>query len=225
MSTYVMSDIHGCIKAYHQMLKKIAFMPDDHLYIIGDVIDRGNEGVNVLLDIMARNNVTMLLGNHEMMMMEALVAMSDPANSESCPELDAWAINGCMPTLNQLDTLSDDQFSRMMDYLSHLKARLDIEVGGRKFHLVHGAPGGKNATDRELVWTRVEKDDPPFYSDRTVISGHTPTIYYNDGNKTDISLGYAVIVIDCGCFIERIPGRLGCLRLDDMQEFYTSEWE
>ncbi len=35
--TYVMSDIHGRIRPYHRMLKKIGFCEDDTLYILGDV--------------------------------------------------------------------------------------------------------------------------------------------------------------------------------------------
>ena len=37
---YCMSDIHGEIERFHQMLNLIELRSDDHLYIIGDVIDR-----------------------------------------------------------------------------------------------------------------------------------------------------------------------------------------
>ena len=36
---YVMSDIHGQYDKYLAMMDKIRFSDDDHLYIIGDVID------------------------------------------------------------------------------------------------------------------------------------------------------------------------------------------
>ena len=74
---YVMSDIHGCGKAYHEILRKIKFCDTDHLYILGDVIDRGPDGISTLEDIMRRKNVTMLLGNHEHMMLEALLHPED----------------------------------------------------------------------------------------------------------------------------------------------------
>ena len=38
---YVMSDIHGCDARYKNILKQIGLQADDHLYILGDVIDRG----------------------------------------------------------------------------------------------------------------------------------------------------------------------------------------
>ena len=47
---YVMSDIHGCYEKYLKMLNKIKFSSDDTLYILGDVVDRGPEGMKALLD-------------------------------------------------------------------------------------------------------------------------------------------------------------------------------
>jgi len=64
MSTYVMSDLHGCFETYKAMLKKIDFSDDDILYILGDVIDRGPKPVSILLDLMERANVVVLAGNH-----------------------------------------------------------------------------------------------------------------------------------------------------------------
>ena len=43
--TYVMSDLHGCYDKYAQMLEKIGFGDGDTLYILGDVIDRGPDGI------------------------------------------------------------------------------------------------------------------------------------------------------------------------------------
>ena len=45
---YVMSDIHGCLNRYRNVLRQIRLRKDDHLYILGDVIDRGPEGLRML---------------------------------------------------------------------------------------------------------------------------------------------------------------------------------
>ena len=68
MSTYVCSDIHGQYDLYKTMLNEINFTTEDHLYILGDMIDRGEDGIRVLQDVASRPNVTCLLGNHEYMM-------------------------------------------------------------------------------------------------------------------------------------------------------------
>lgn len=67
MSTYVISDIHGNYKKYKRLLEMIDFKDKDTLYVLGDVIDRGPEGIKVLKDMMSQPNVIPILGNHEFM--------------------------------------------------------------------------------------------------------------------------------------------------------------
>ena len=46
--TYVMSDIHSMAELLERMLRKIAFSPEDTLYILGDMIDRGPDPAGVI---------------------------------------------------------------------------------------------------------------------------------------------------------------------------------
>ena len=71
------------------------------------------------------------------------------------------------------------------------------------------------------VWTRLGRNTPLF-EDKIVIFGHTPTHHYNHEYPMAIWHGRNRIGIDCGC-AWGTDGRLGCLRLDDMQEFYSEE--
>ena len=48
---YAMSDLHGCYDKYIKMLEKINFNENDMLYILGDIVDRGPDGIKILLDI------------------------------------------------------------------------------------------------------------------------------------------------------------------------------
>ena len=49
---YVMSDLHGEYEKYKAMLDKIQLRDEDTLFVLGDVIDRGNQGIRILLDMM-----------------------------------------------------------------------------------------------------------------------------------------------------------------------------
>ena len=69
---YCVSDIHGDLDKLERMMELIRFSDADHLYIIGDVIDRGVMGVDILRWIMVAPNMTMLLGNHEQMCLDTL---------------------------------------------------------------------------------------------------------------------------------------------------------
>lgn len=48
--TYTVSDIHGCYDKYRELLRAIQLQPNDTLYVLGDVIDRGPDGFKILLD-------------------------------------------------------------------------------------------------------------------------------------------------------------------------------
>lgn len=93
MAHYVMSDIHGEANRFHALLEKIRVSADDTLYILGDVIDRGVDGINLLLEIMEMPNAVMLLGNHEYMMLQYL----SPDDTDT--EIHRWNRNGNAPTL------------------------------------------------------------------------------------------------------------------------------
>lgn len=95
---YCISDIHGELDKLEHLLKRICFSDTDHLYILGDAIDRGSMGVDVLQMIMAAPNMTLLLGNHEQMCLSTL----GPDNEFGAREL--WRQNGGMPTENCFTT-------------------------------------------------------------------------------------------------------------------------
>ena len=74
------------------------------------------------------------------------------------------------------------------------------------------------------MWKRLDRY-AKLPEGKTVIFGHTPTARYQVAYPMKIYHGdNGMIGIDCGCAY--IDGRLGCLRLDDMQEFYSEpDWE
>lgn len=89
MSVYCMSDIHGHLEEYLQMLKRIRFCDADTLYVLGDVLDRGADGLRVLQDMMYRPNVIPLIGNHEYTALHCLRDLSLEVTEESLAGWDA----------------------------------------------------------------------------------------------------------------------------------------
>ena len=57
MSTYVMSDLHGCKDEFDAMLRKIQFSDYDTLWIDGDVCDRGRYSIPLLMEIMSHDKI------------------------------------------------------------------------------------------------------------------------------------------------------------------------
>lgn len=68
---YVTSDLHGYpLKKLQNKLEEIEFNSQDHLYILGDCIDRGPDGLEIIRWIMSQSDLTLLLGNHEVMLLD-----------------------------------------------------------------------------------------------------------------------------------------------------------
>ena len=66
LSTYVMSDIHGCYKDFLTMQDKIGFSDTDSLIMAGDYIDRGTQSYEMLRWLEhCPDNVRLIRGNHE----------------------------------------------------------------------------------------------------------------------------------------------------------------
>lgn len=214
--TYCISDMHGDLERWNNMLELIRFSGEDTLYVLGDAIDRGPRGVEILRDIMARPNVHMILGNHEQMMLDSFLSY----NYYEARRL--WKYNGGSKTYQALVyKLPKEESLGILRFVKKLPEYLEIEVNGRKFHLVHGYIG-ENRHDR--IWGRPEPlpTEAPLPG-WTVIVGHTPTCYLEqDPGPLKIFHGPGLINLDCGCGHADDRCRLACLRLDDMQEFYVS---
>jgi len=48
MSTYAISDLHGQYDIFEKLLDVIDFSENDFLYVLGDAIDRGPDGIKIL---------------------------------------------------------------------------------------------------------------------------------------------------------------------------------
>lgn len=211
---YCISDIHGEFDRYKAMLDLIQFSDKDTLYVLGDVIDRGPNGVDILLDIMNRKNIHMILGNHEAM----CLATIGPHNEIGARRL--WQQNGGSRTRKDLLYHRDVNVrNAIISYLMKLPDHMDIEVDDKPFHLVHGFP----ADDQfNRIWGRPNRNNPSPIPGKTVIVGHTPTPFLTDDydNPCRIWHGNGIIDIDCGCGHQWIENRLACLCLNNMDEFY-----
>ena len=213
---YCMSDLHGELDKFERMLELIKFSGADHLYILGDVIDRGTMGVDILERIMDVSNMTMLLGNHEQMCLSTL----GPHNEFGAREV--WRQNGGASTYRELlYHRMPRERNRILRFLSGLPDQLNVTVGRQNYHLVHGCPG----MDRDTrIWGRVEVGSRSPYPDTICVVGHTPTAFLTNRLDEDFRIwhGDGIIDIDCGCGnTNAAHRRLACLRLDDMTEFYV----
>ena len=228
---YAMSDLHGEYQKYLAMLEKIKFNQEDTLYLLGDLVDRGPEPVKILQDIIQRPNVYPLLGNHEVMAVYILKQLLLEVTEETISQVDTylmenifiWQRNGGGVTLEQFQALPLRERRQLLEFMEGFGWYETVDVGQRAFLLVHAGLGnyrpGKKLEEyslEELTMVRPDYQTQYFPDDSIyVLSGHTPTKLLS--GKWEIYHSHNNIVLDCGA---AIGGRLACLCLDTMEEFY-----
>ena len=223
MRKFIISDIHGLGNVYYSImgyLDNINKLEPIELYINGDLIDRGIESAEILLDIKKRietpnhYKITYLGGNHELLMYQLY---KDRKKGKST-YFNSWYDNGGDITDWGLEELLEtkEKILEVVEFIANLKIyhKLNEKINSKNIVIVHAAcPLTVKDTcdlrikdDNEEVfyytWTR---EDDPFMPFRCrignkkyfTIVGHTPNNnkygyeYHQNGNYLNIDGGCA----------------------------------
>ncbi len=233
---YAIADIHGCYEEYLELIQKIKPGEEDHLYILGDVLDRGPEPMKVLLDIMDRKNVTYIIGNHDYLFLYFVRKLGlDLSKTESMKEDDIsdfklYLEDGGFTTIETFKKLSLKEKQEVYDFLLNGNVYDDIQIGEKKYVLVHAGISGfveeKELEEYDVLDFICERTDyrKRYYKDTNiyVISGHTPTMYINKDSSPKVYVGNGHIAIDCGCVY---GGRLAAYCIESGEAIYVDVLE
>lgn len=230
---YVTSDIHGNLDRLKRLIKEIELSKKDTLYIIGDLVDRGEEPIEVIEYVMEKPNIEVIMGNHDEMMLHSL-------KYKDKVQIERWSRNGCIPTEIGFKKRSIKTQEKILNYIENLPYYKLID---NKYLLVHAGfepdrlfENMKNKPLEEalleqkdrLVWVRQD-----FYMNKALegiitIFGHSPTPSINKAFGNEIVKAHEIwfdktyndkIGIDVGNCYE--GGRLAALRLDDFKIYYV----
>lgn len=229
---YVMSDLHGCYGKYLEMLEKISFSSNDTLYILGDVVDRGDGGIKILQDMMKRKNILPIMGNHERMALDILQKVYNELEYEgkttatvsSSNDCKIWFAHGGYPTYHAFSLLHPRNQRDLIEYMESFCLEDDINVGRNQFYLAHSAlkerpyrEFDKTMSNDKHIWERMDYNKP-YFQDKYFVSGHSPTFFIGAEWKGRIYKNCHHIAIDCGVVYGE---KLGCICLDDLTEYYV----
>lgn len=237
MSTYVIGDIHGELDQLKTLLTKMNFGKQDELYIMGDVIDRGPHPIQTLQYLMTLPNCTCLIGNHEVMaiqnlhllMNEITETFVDSLKEEDMLSLSEWMNNGAQSTIREFYNLSQEGRQNIIEFIADFEAYEELTIKGQDYILVHAGFGNdfcvltplEDYALEELVWFRTDYEIP-YFEDKIVITGHTPTQYISCNPRPGyIYKGNHHIALDCGACSQM--GRLAGICLETGEEFYSRE--
>jgi serine/threonine protein phosphatase 1 len=203
MRKIAISDIHGCNATFEALLRQINFSKTDHLFLLGDYLDRGPSSKQVLDTIFRLKaegyEVNCLRGNHEEMLLWAL--------SGHRYNLESFLRNGGDTTLASFGVKHPrDIPPHYIDFLENLP--LWIEADEYIFvhaglHFVQGSSPFDH--EDEMLWIRnwYIDLDLEWLGQRYIVHGHTPTPQPSIKKMFQQFDDLRVINIDAGCVYQR----------------------
>lgn len=231
---YLMSDIHGDYQSFYNMLVKINFSSVDHLYILGDAVDKGEDNLCLLDMIRKSSNIILIKGNHEYLFERYL---------QGIISAEFWDACGGKATRQEADQLMEKKKESYLEFLKSLPLYKMLNVKGKNYFLTHsgynaeyvlqdpvtGVINIKESVDRAvladqeryLVSSDIHNLSEEIRFDQRIIVGHFPTILLEGYGKATIYQDKNYIDIDTGNERRDKDGRLACLRLDDGREYYV----
>jgi serine/threonine protein phosphatase 1 len=227
--TYVVSNLHGCADQFKRLLKEIRFTDNDVMYVLGDIVDIGEQPIELLCDLSMRYNVIPILGDHDYKAFKLLSALDAMLRGESpepelLSEMAAWMQDGGDKTIAGFKELDEDMREGVLEYLSDMSLYEEVEVSGKRYVLVHaGIANFDEDTPLDEYMPEDFISEPidvnrQYFSDATVIAGHVPTYTVDGADNGRIYKGEYGYLIDCGAVFGEA---LGAMRLEDGKKFYV----
>lgn len=227
MRKFIISDIHGNGNVYYSVmnyLDNINKKEDITLFINGDLIDRGIESAEILLDLKKRIEdnffkIVYLGGNHELLMYQIF---DKRKKNITVSQYNDWYVNGGWVTdcrLKDILGYNKEKILEVADFISNLKIfhMFDEKILGKNIVLVHAACPtdivynsdicikDNNSLVNYCVWTREIDPFIPFRcrignDNYFSIVGHTPNdnkygyVYNERENYLNIDGGCSMYV-------------------------------
>lgn len=208
---FAIGDIHGCSRTFRKLIKELDLNPDDEVYILGDMINRGKDSSGVLNYIIKLRKqgykIFPLRGNHEQTLLNVVSNYPD-------------RIHDYLRQFKSEDLLSlkgniKKKYLNLLESFPH-----HYELDNCIF--VHAA---LNLTDEDIfadknfmITSRYQLGKTERLQGKTLIHGHV-SMEFNI-IKSNIATKQPIICIDNGCIYgdqRNGYGKLVCLNIDTFE--------
>lgn len=228
---YVTAGLFGEFEKYEKALKKIEFSDEDSLFVLGNILDYGDRGMDILLDMMYRVNVYPILGEHDHMAKKYLTALHEGLNGTSMAEFEAAAPGvvdwiskqGGQATVEDFMKLEKSQKEQIVEFLADFELYDQLSVGDKEYIFVHGGIAEFDPekemdeyTLEELVYSDCDFKKV-YFEDSILVTGKCHTYEIDGYEQHQIYHGNQHLAVHCGC---EQDGFLGLICLDTGKEFY-----
>lgn len=228
--TYVVSNLFGRLERFGKLLDKISFGESDIMYVLGNIVDFGEESVELVTDLSMRYNVYSVLGEHDYKAYKLLSEFDRILKAKSAPSPEfssamiEWSANGGMATLEAFKEADEDTKEGFLEYLSELPVFEEAEVKGREFVLVSGGINNFSAK-RDLEDYELEDFigltfdlDKTYYKSKSIIVGYLGYEFTPAGRAGKINAKDGNVALACDMSEN---DEIVCLCLENGREYYV----
>lgn len=220
------SDIHGNLPFFRGLLEKVEFSQDDILVIVGDLLEKGTQSLELLryiMDLCRTRTVYPLCGNCDGFILKffedgawdsGFFTRYLPAHPESILRQlsDELGLDRCWEDLSALRRTLRENYPDIWQFLKDMPTILETE------HLVfvHGGVPSLEHMERLDSWKCMKNDDFMGQGrsfEKYVVVGHWPVTLYDPHIPSSAPLidrERKIISIDGGCVL-KVDGQLNAL--------------
>lgn len=115
MRTLVIGDIHGGLRALHQIMERAQVTPKDNLIFLGDYVDGWSQSPQVLdylIELNTKNNCIFIRGNHDELLLHWLKDNTDNL---------LWYDHGGEATVIAYEKINNETKQKHIEFLQSLK--------------------------------------------------------------------------------------------------------
>lgn len=192
MRTLVIGDIHGGLRALHQIMERASVTPKDTLIFLGDYVDgwsQSAEVINFLIELKTTHNCVFIRGNHDELLLQWLKDGKDN---------DLWYLHGGEATVLSYENVDSVVKQLHINFLVSLE---DYYIDGKNRLFIHAGFTNMNGVNYEYfpklfywdrtLWetavaldTRLKPSDMHYPKRLTIYNeiyiGHTPVTRINE---------------------------------------------
>ena len=197
MKYFVFSDLHGNRELFDQIKNFLNEQGEWKCIVLGDVIDRGDDGYNILQEILNDNRFVLVQGNHEAIFINVCRHLCDMQDEEmwSLEQLKQYVKDavqwGSDWTLEHYfsnggaSTLSAWLKADCPRYLIKTLDELPLVISYNQYDMIHAGCSAWKLEREDYEWTDTDNYDAvwnrshfiqpqDWLKDRILIHGHTP---------------------------------------------------
>lgn len=229
--TYVVSNLYGRLEKYEKLVKKINLKESDTLYILGNIVDYGEQSIELVNELSAQYNVFTVLGEHDykayllLSEFDRILREGGAPSTTFSKEMIAWAQDGGQATLEAFKNADADSKEGFLDYLSDLPVFEEVSLkNGKEYVLtcrgVDSFDTNKDLYDYELDdfingYLNIEQ---VYYADKTMVVGYLDYEHTPAGRAGKVNAKNGNIALACDMSEN---DDIVCICLETNDEYYV----